>query len=124
MTTEADEGLERRPWGLQLLVGDVAYALPLERLRAVLENPAVTRLPGAPHGVVGVVNVRGEVVPVVDPSVALGGPRQPVTEFAVVVESRSGPLALLASACPTSLTAEGDDGGAILDADALVPPRP
>lgn len=54
---------------LQLLVfllEEQRFALPLPVVTRVERIVAVTALPGAPEGVLGAVNVRGEVVPVFD----------------------------------------------------------
>ena len=48
------------------LVGNVRYAVDILRVREIV-NPLVTvALPHAPHGVVGVADHRGEVVPILD----------------------------------------------------------
>jgi purine-binding chemotaxis protein CheW len=54
---------------MDLLVFETAgrrYALPLAEVREVVRAVAITPLPGAPAAVEGVVNVRGELVPVMD----------------------------------------------------------
>ncbi|ORC35154.1 hypothetical protein B4O97_10510 [Marispirochaeta aestuarii] len=42
------------------------YALPVEEVREVLDLRRITRIPGAPAYMRGIINVRGAVVPVVD----------------------------------------------------------
>jgi purine-binding chemotaxis protein CheW len=42
------------------------YALPVEEVREVLDLRKITRIPGAPSYMRGIINVRGAVVPVVD----------------------------------------------------------
>ena len=51
---------------LLLPVGADRYALDLTRICEVVRGPELTSLPGAPPGVLGVMNLRGEVVPVLD----------------------------------------------------------
>lgn len=51
---------------------DGRYALDVFAVRRVVRVVEVTPLPGAPHGVVGVVDVSGEVVPVFDLRVRFG----------------------------------------------------
>lgn len=48
------------------VVGDVHYALPVARVREIVGTLPFVGLPWAPSSVVGVADVRGEVVPVVD----------------------------------------------------------
>jgi purine-binding chemotaxis protein CheW len=76
------------------------YALPAREVREVVREPSTVRLPTAPSLVVGVFNLRGEVVPLLDTSLLLGlGKSQPAA-FAVVVDSSMGPVGLSASAVP------------------------
>lgn len=53
------------------------YALPASRVRELIRAVAVEPLPGAPPIVEGIINVRGEVVPVVDLRRRLGLPAKP-----------------------------------------------
>ena len=48
------------------------YGLPLDAVREVVPNPELTRLPLAPSSLLGVFNLRGEVVPLVDTGALLG----------------------------------------------------
>ncbi|MDP9152484.1 MAG: chemotaxis protein CheW [Myxococcota bacterium] len=48
------------------IVGDVEYAVAIERVREIANPLEVVPLPHAPESVVGVADYRGEVVPVVD----------------------------------------------------------
>lgn len=50
------------------------FALPLERVREVCPRAGVTRVPRAPAPVIGVMNLRGRVVTVVDLARCLGLP--------------------------------------------------
>jgi purine-binding chemotaxis protein CheW len=42
------------------------YAVPVDRVREVLEVPTLTRIPRMPDFMMGVINIRGSVLPVVD----------------------------------------------------------
>jgi chemotaxis signal transduction protein len=53
-------------------IGGRAYALPVSRVGRILSMAAPTPLPDAPIGVVGIVNVHGVALPVVDPRPRLG----------------------------------------------------
>jgi purine-binding chemotaxis protein CheW len=59
---------------LHLLVGigDERYALPIQEVVEVAPVGELTRVPGAPRAVMGVQNLRGQVVPVVDLGAVLG----------------------------------------------------
>lgn len=57
------------------VVGDVAYAVPIGRVKEIVNPLVLTELPHAPVAVAGVADHRGEVVPIVDLRVRFGLPR-------------------------------------------------
>jgi purine-binding chemotaxis protein CheW len=57
---------------LSFTVGGVDCGLPILKVKEILQFEDVTRIPGAPMAVRGVINVRGSVVPVVDLGVKWG----------------------------------------------------
>ena len=66
------------------------YGLPLESVREVVQDPEVTRLPLAPDGLLGVFNLRGQVVPLVDTGALLGvGPLGQRPYVAVAILDRA-----------------------------------
>src|SRR5690606_29897429 len=62
---------------LRFDVGDLRCAVPLSHVREVQRAVAVTPLPGAPEIIDGVIDVRGEVVPVIDLGRRAGPLRRP-----------------------------------------------
>jgi purine-binding chemotaxis protein CheW len=61
----------------RLLVFDLAghgYACDMESFREIVPTREMTRLPGAPQTVCGLINLRGTIVTVIDGGVALGKP--------------------------------------------------
>lgn len=99
---------------LLLPVGDDWYAVALELVREVVEPEHVTPVPLAPATVLGLVNVRGQVVPVLDTGTLLGvaapagAPGAPVA--VAVVDTARGPAGLAASGAPV-VDVLGDDLG-------------
>ncbi len=83
-------------------LADELYALELLRIREIIEHVPITRVPGMPPAVLGVINLRGRVVPVVDLAVKLGLEPRPLTRwtcFIIVDAQQDGervPLGLLA----------------------------
>ena len=63
----------------------VRYGIPVEQVRHVLRPDSVTRVPGAPAAVWGIVNVRGAVVTVTDLGAMLGSTRAIVPGPVVVL---------------------------------------
>jgi len=53
-------------------LGDELFAINVSQVREVLEVPQITRVPTAPTYMRGVVNVRGQSIPVVDLSLRFG----------------------------------------------------
>ncbi len=91
------------------------YAIELLRIREIIEHIPITRVPGMPSAVLGVINLRGRVVPVVDLAVKMGlGPR-PITRwtcFVIVDASLDGErttLGLLADSVSEVLDLAADD---------------
>jgi purine-binding chemotaxis protein CheW len=52
------------------------HALPIEHVVEVVRMVAITRMPEAPPWVSGVINFRGQVIPLVDVRIRLGAPRR------------------------------------------------
>ena len=59
---------------VNFVIGEVNYGVPVEQVREVREMQAVTPVPGAPPYVVGVTNLRGQVITIIDFRKRLGLP--------------------------------------------------
>src|SRR5437763_15756473 len=57
---------------LGFCLGEEIYGLPLEHLREVARVAHLRRVPGAPPGVAGLVNLRGEILCALDARAILG----------------------------------------------------
>ena len=73
-------------------VAEELYALPLVQVREILRLPPITRLPGAPAFLRGVVNLRGAILPLVDLREELGLGTQPYGKFTVVIVIKTAGL--------------------------------
>ena len=82
---------------LLLRVGDDSYAVPIEDAREVLGATSVTALPTSPSSVLGLCNVRGEIIPVFDTGVLLGLGPMPSTAAVAIIETALGPAGLAIS---------------------------
>ncbi len=60
-------------------------ALPLADVQEIVEYHAITRVPGAPKFVLGVFNLRGNVVPVIDLASRLGLSPRPIDKRACLI---------------------------------------
>jgi purine-binding chemotaxis protein CheW len=70
---------------LTFVIGREEYAVSIHRTREIIEYPTITRVPGTPSYIRGVLNLRGNVVPVVDLAVKFGLSQSPVTNRTCVV---------------------------------------
>lgn len=82
------------PWVIVKLA-EQCYAISAHHVREMISLPEVTRVPHTDPSVRGVVNLRGQVMPLLDLRRKLGLPRPPedVREIAVVMESEKGTAA-------------------------------
>lgn len=87
---------ERVPY-LGFYLGAEVYGLPLEQLREVSRVSHLRRVPGAPAGVAGLVNLRGEILCALDVRAILGLPSHSPTEspFLVALRGFGDPLGLI-----------------------------
>ncbi len=93
---EEGDGVAREEY-LTFLLGTEEYAVAIGCVREVMKSPPITEVPRAPAHVLGVVTVRGEVVPVFDPRLRLGLAGVPAGERSrvVIVDAGGGPCGLL-----------------------------
>jgi purine-binding chemotaxis protein CheW len=67
-----------------LLAGE-EYAVGILRAREIVEYDVITRIPMAPPGIRGVLNLRGRVVPVLDLAEKLGLPKTEPTRWTCIL---------------------------------------
>ena len=84
---EPREEQERTPY-LGFYLGSEVYGLPLEQLREVARVSHLRRVPGAPAGVAGLVNLRGEILCALDVREILGLPAYASSDNAFLVALR------------------------------------
>ena len=85
---------------LLLPVGDDLYALPMAWVREVVAAPQLTRLVTAPSVVLGLFNLRGHIVALLDTAALLGTGTIGAAAFAVVVDGPQGPAGLATTGFP------------------------
>jgi purine-binding chemotaxis protein CheW len=95
------------------------YAIPLQQVSEVVPAVNVHGLPGAPAIVEGVVNVRGEILPVLSLRARMGHAAREVqsTEYFILVQTLSRRVILRSDTTPEimSLSAIPDLGGEPVD---------
>ncbi|MEJ1354434.1 MAG: chemotaxis protein CheW [Candidatus Sedimenticola sp. (ex Thyasira tokunagai)] len=70
---------------LTLTTGDEQFAIGISGVKEIIEVTTVTRVPMVPDFIRGVINLRGNVVPVVDLSVRLGRRRSILTKRSCII---------------------------------------
>lgn len=101
-----------------------AIALPAAAVRRVVRMPATTPVPLAPPGVVGLANVRGDIVPVLDAALFVDDAGAAVESvpraYVVVVETARGLTGLAVDSPPVAMS-EREGGNTVVDVEALIP---
>jgi purine-binding chemotaxis protein CheW len=87
----APESPERKT--LVFRVGNALYACDIASVREIVRFAPLTRIPGAPPFVRGLLNVRGEVLTVLDLGVMLRADTPPIVGGGIVVVETGGRLA-------------------------------
>lgn len=93
-----------------LVVEDEAapVAIAVAAVRSVVAAPSLAPLPTAPPLVLGLANVRGDVVPVLDTGLLLGLEPLGKAPFVLVVDTKAGPAGLAVLRMPrTEWVADG-----------------
>ncbi len=114
-----------------LPIGADRYGIELTDVREVVPDPRPEPVPGAHPAVLGVVNLRGDVVPVLDTAQLLGLPPLARLAFAVVAECDAGLAGLATDAEPATAALEEPAGArryaraggivTVLELDELIP---
>jgi twitching motility protein PilI len=83
--------------GVTFSVGDTNMACKIDRISEILPCPQATPVPGAKSWIIGLANVRGELLTVVDLAWFLTGVRTPVTARSrlLAVNLNKAPIGLL-----------------------------
>lgn len=95
---------------LLLPVGDDFYALPVSWVREVVRSPRLTGLVTSPARVLGLFNLRGQIVPLLDTAAVLGTGTIEGIAFAVVVNWQQGPIGLAVSGFPHRVQLDAPTG--------------
>lgn len=100
-------------------VADDLFAAPVEKVQEILDMRPIARLPQTPETLLGMIDVRGQGIPVVDLRLTLGLPVAPDTENTRIIV-----LALAGQDTDQRLGLRADRvfEVTILDDDALDPP--
>jgi len=96
--TAADEITDSEVMQLvSFMLDEVEYGVDILRVHEILRYPDITRLPNTPDFIQGVINLRGNVIPVVDVRIRFGFPKGDITDLTriIVVETGGKQVGLL-----------------------------
>jgi purine-binding chemotaxis protein CheW len=98
---------------LGFFLGSEIYGLPLQELREVARVAHLRRVPGAPGGVAGLVNLRGEILCALDVRAILGLPAAPEppaeTPFLIALRGFADPIGLVVDSIADIYSVAPDD---------------
>ncbi len=83
-----------------LTIGGEVYAVDLRHVREVFEVDVITPVPGVPSALVGVTNVRGAVIPVMDLRRMLNMPTAGLAPYAVIIKHGNQQVGVLVERVP------------------------
>ena len=100
MTAEDDENAKANDPEIQLVtfrLKDETYGINVMQVQEVLRVAEIAPVPGAPHYVLGIINLRGNVVTVIDTRTRFGLPQTEVDELSriIVIESEAQVVGIL-----------------------------
>lgn len=75
---------------VSFMLDDVEYGIDILRVHEILRFPEMTRLPNTPPFIKGVINLRGNVIPVVDMRIRFGFPEADVTDLTRIIVVETG----------------------------------
>ncbi len=99
--SRAEQPLEGRAQYLAFLVGRDEYAVPILKVREIFAFEDASRVPATPPWIRGVVNLRGQVLPVIDLAVKFGlppvavSPRTCVVVFELAIDGQPASIGAL-----------------------------
>jgi chemotaxis signal transduction protein len=70
---------------LTYFLADEEYGINIQKVKEIIEYTAITKVPKVPRWIRGVINLRGNVVPVVDLAVRFGLEEGPVTKTTCII---------------------------------------
>lgn len=88
---------------------DEHLAVELSQVREICKLASITSVPGMPRALIGVANLRGNIVPVVDLYPSLGLPGMAALHYAVVVRQGARHIGIVVEEVPEIQTAEFED---------------
>lgn len=84
MEIKEQEALAQQQY-LTFFLAEEEYAVSIHKVKEIIEYSSITKVPKVPRWIRGVINLRGNVVPVVDLAVRFGLNERPLTKTTCIV---------------------------------------
>lgn len=85
MANESANSIEEQVQCVTFTLEDETYGINVMQVQEVLREIEVAPVPGAPHYVMGIINLRGNVVSVIDARIRFGLPPKDSTDFTRII---------------------------------------
>lgn len=114
METKEQEATVQQQY-LTFFLADEEYAVNIQKVKEIIEYSSVTKVPKVPRWIRGVINLRGNVVPVVDLAVRFGLDERPATKTTCIVivevqqDSENTVMGVIADAVNQVIDLNADD---------------
>lgn len=100
MTADVDDEIQTNDPEIQLVtfrLKDETYGINVMQVQEVLRVTDIAPVPGAPHYVLGIINLRGNVVTVIDTRMRFGLPQTEMDDLSriIVIESEAQVVGIL-----------------------------
>lgn len=89
-------------------VGGECFAMPLLKVREVIAMPELTNIPQAPPHVVGIINLRGQIITIFDLCSCLNSQKKADQPTVIIVEMPFGQIGLIVDSVSMVLEAHAD----------------
>lgn len=104
---------------LVVTASDSSYALEMASVQEVVARPLITAVPTQPAVLLGLFNLRGEIVPLFDTAMLLGVGATEQVAYAVVVTTARGTAALATESLPETVDIANSEPVQDLDAGGV-----
>ncbi len=93
---------------LSFMVGAECFAVPLLKVREVIGMPEVTAIPQAPNHVVGIINLRGQIITIFDLRSRLNASTKGDQPTVIICEMPFGQMGMIVDLVSSVLSAESE----------------
>jgi len=93
---------------LSFMVGNECFAIPLLKVREVIGMPEVTAIPQAPNHVVGIINLRGQIITIFDLRSRLNASTKGEQPTVIICEMPFGQMGMIVDLVSSVLSAESE----------------